>query len=510
LLGKGRGWAGAMLDVPRPAGKRIARFKHLALLLVLSAGSCAIHLQTGSIAGAAPYVFCLTLLLCFGIVSRAKGFASYHVSMVGIVEGYFILDYVIYGTMVCAQQFSKVPLGSTMQDAYSDGYWVGAASLLCFAVGVRICNWAQRDRVPLARTLRARETSICRTVFGVFVALGIVSLVVLLTDPNVRNELLYQHIGIVPAVGMGRYSAAVFILPSVAAALLYVSTVKRDGKAGSKFRRFLLAAMLVGLSLIHLAQGRRLMWLCALLLAVQFGHLGGLFRLRTWVVLVSIPGVIVTASYFEASKNTGLRDIASIPEKVAITSGDAILRMIQNSVGRFDTSAALIANRQQRGYYLGLTFVESVQSAMPSAMRGEERYNLRLELADLIYGPSRRNLMSEEGSLVAEAFANFGYAGALIVFLPLGYLCAYLDRRFQHVRSPIAAVGYAFALFRVGHHLVTVSHSALPLTVDLFVPWVVALLAMRLFAGRARAPRAVSRGPLAVPPNLVVIRAGRA
>jgi len=428
-------------------------------------------------------------------------------SLTGVVELYFLFDYFFDGTLVCAGQTSNVFLGTSMEEAWADGYWVATVSVLAFAVGVWLRSEGRLASQPTRAATPPYEARTCVVVFGFTVLAGILGLVMLLGDPSMRDHFFYEHIGLAPPVGMGRYSVALYVLPSAGVALWYTSTRIWGKRLRSAFWRAASVAALFGLSLIHLAQGRRLMWLCTILMALHLVKVAGVFRLKMWHVAASIPFILVVSSFVEAAKHTGMAAIATVPEmtSVSVTSKEAMLNMVNNSVSRFAVSADIIANRPNKGYYFGLSFLESLTGVLPASMRGEERYNMRNELGELIYGSSRVHLVSEEGSLIAEAYANLGYAGCVIVFLVLGYLCASLDLRFQNATTPLAAIGYAFALFRIGHHLVTVSHSSVPLTFDVFLPWVVALLLVKFHSPhRFDHSRALRRFSVLTPPRTEV------
>lgn len=460
------------------------------VLLLISMAASGVHLATGDLAGMAPHVFFFASVISFGFLIRPQSLSLHYVSLVGVVELYFLFDYVFYGTLVCALGRTKVPLGTPMGEAYSDGYWVATASVLSFAVGV----WLRSARRLPSRLAppRHNEGRICRMVFTFTVLAGLAGLVILMRDPATRDQFLYAHIGLAPAVGMGRYTAAVFVLPSAGVALWYTAT-----RALRKQRRFVSwriasGVALFGLSLIHLAQGRRLMWLCTVLMALHLVRLASGFRVKTWHVAVSVPCILVISTFVEASKNRGISDVMTASEGAVVNSQDAILAMVDNSMGRFDLSAAIIADRPNQGYYFGRSFLESLTAALPSSMREEQHSNLRYQLGRLIYGSAHADLVSQEGSLVAETYANLGYAGCIIVFLVLGYCCASLDLRFQNAPTPLAAIGYAFALCRIGHHLVTVSHSSMPLTFYLFAPWILSLLLVKLGSPHQQAQRSLA------------------
>ena len=149
--------------------------------------------------------------------------------------------------------------------------------------------------------------------------------------------------------------------------------------------------------------------------------------------------------------------------------------MVDNSVGRFDTTAALIVDRETLPYYYGETFLMAPLQVLPVSAGFERSRGVREELGELIYGAFDQGLVSQEASLVGELYANFGYFGVLAGFLFVGFGAAFLDGRCHHNRHPMVALGYGLCLFRAVHQLATASTSWFPLTFLAFVPWLCAI-----------------------------------
>jgi hypothetical protein len=160
--------------------------------------------------------------------------------------------------------------------------------------------------------------------------------------------------------------------------------------------------------------------------------------------------------------------------------------MVDNSVGRFDTTAALIVDRETQPYYYGETFLMAPLQILPVSAGFERSRGVREELGELIYGAFDQGLVSQEASLVGELYANFGYFGVMGGFLLVGFGAAFLDGRCHHSRHPIVALGYGLCLFRAVHQLATASTSWFPLTFLAFVPWLCAVAVAQVPWGTQR------------------------
>jgi hypothetical protein len=458
--------------------------------LVLVAG--AVHFANESPAGANAYLFFAVLLLSFGIYSRGMRHQNYWLSLTGLVEAWFIFDYCFYGTAVSVLQRSKTPLPASMDEAYSRTYLVGALAFLAFACGAYagfarsgISRSARAAARAMIATLRARRQAfrrvrLQRAVFLFFTIAGVLSIVVLLLDPESRQQLFFDHVGLSPREGMGRYTDLFFMLPTTALGLWYLSKPKR------RYSRILTMAGLFLIAALHLGCGRRLMWAGTMLLVFHLCKVRGIFTLRARYLVVAIPLVLLVSLWMEATKNIGWYSAADAIDIAALADGDKVFDMVDNSVGRFDTTAALIVDRETQPYYYGETFLMAPLQILPVSAGFERSRGVREELGELIYGAFDQGLVSQEASLVGELYANFGYFGVMGGFLLVGFGAAFLDGRCHHSRHPIVALGYGLCLFRAVHQLATASTSWFPLTFLAFVPWLCAVAVAQVPWGTQR------------------------
>ena len=462
------------------------------LIATLALIAVAVHFANGSPAGANAYLFFATLLLSFGIYSRGMRRQNYWLSLTGLVEAWFIFDYCVYGTAVSVLARSKAPLPTSMDEAYSNTYLVGALAFLAFAYGAhlgynrsRISRGARRAVRALIIAIRARRHAFSperlqHAVYFFFTAAGVLSIVVLLLDPESRQQLFFDHVGLSPRLGMGRYTSLLFMLPTTAVGLWYLSKPKlRRSRVLTMAGLFLIAA-------IHLGCGRRLMWAGTMLLVFHLCKVRGIFTLRARYLAVALPLVLLVSLWMEASKNIGWYAAADSIDLRALADGDKVFDMVDNSVGRFDTTAALIANRESLPYYYGETFLLAPLQVLPVSAGFQRSRGVREELGELIYGAFDQGLVSQEASLVGELYANFSYFGVLAGFLIVGFGAAFLDGRCHHNRHPIVALGYGLCLFRAVHQLATASTSWFPLTFLAFVPWLCAIAVTQVCWGSRR------------------------
>jgi hypothetical protein len=453
----------------------------VALVVTLVLVAIGVHFANGSPAGANAYLFFATLLVSFGIYSRGMRRQNYWLSLTGLVEAWFIFDYCFYGTAVSVLQRSKTPLPGSMDEAYSRTYLAGALAFLAFACGAhagfarsRIGSRARGAARALRASLRARRYAfrrerLQRAVFLVFTVAGLVSVLVLLADPESRQQLFFEHVGLSPREGMGRYASLFFMLPTTAVGLWYLSKPKR------RYSSILTMASLFLIAALHLGCGRRLMWACTMLLVFHLSKVRGIFTLRARYLVAAIPLALLVSLWMEATKNIGWYAAADAIDIRGLTDGDRVFDMVDNSAGRFDTTAALIADRETLPYYYGETFLMAPLQVLPVSAGFERSRGVREELGELIYGAFDQGLVSQEASLVGELYANFGYGGVLGGFVLVGFGAAFLDGRYHHSRHPIVALGYGLCLFRAVHQLATASTSWFPLTFLAFVPWLCAL-----------------------------------
>jgi hypothetical protein len=237
---------------------------------------------------------------------------------------------------------------------------------------------------------------------------------------------------------------------------------------------------------IPLGCGRRLMWAGTMLMVLHLSKVRGIFTLRARYLVVAIPLVLLVSLWMEATKNIGWYSAADAIDITALADGDKVFDMVDNSVGRFDTTAALIVDRETQPYYYGETFLMAPLQILPVSAGFERSRGVREELGELIYGAFDQGLVSQEASLVGELYANFGYFGVMGGFLLVGFGAAFLDGRCHHSRHPIVALGYGLCLFRAVHQLATASTSWFPLTFLAFVPWLCAVAVAQVPWGTQR------------------------
>src|ERR1022692_2637186 len=323
-----------------------------ALIATLALVGVAVHFANGSPAGANAYLFFAVLLLSFGIYSRGMRRQNYWLSLTGLLEAWFLFDYCAYGTAVSVLGRSKTPLPGSMDEAYSRTYLVGALAFLAFACGAhvgfarsRITRGTRSAVRALIAALRARRYAfrrerLQRAVFLFFTVAGVLSIVVLLLDPESRQQLFYEHVGLSPREGTGRYADLFFMLPTTAVGLWYLSKPRR------RYSRVLTMAGLFLIAALHLGCGRRLMWASTMLLVLHLCKVRGIFTLRARYLVAALPLVLLVSLWMEATKNIGWYEAADAIDIRALTDGDKVFDMVDNSVGRFDTTAALILNRE--------------------------------------------------------------------------------------------------------------------------------------------------------------------
>ena len=443
-----------------------------ALIFMLAIAAAAVHYANGSPAGLNAYLFSGALLAVFGVYGRGMQGRNYWLSLTGLAEAWFLFDYCLYGTALAVLGRSKAPLAASMEDAYSRAYLVGTLALIAFACGAYLGGL--RPPGPERKLCGRKAITIARGVFLLFTMAGVASVIVLLLDPESRQQLLFEHVGLAPRVGMGRYTALLFMLPTTAVGLWYLSGRVRP------YSRWLTMAGLFLIAALHLGYGRRLMWAGTMLLIFHLLKVRGILTLRARYLAAALPLVVLISVWMEASKNLGWYTAADRIEISRLADGNKVLDMVDNSVGRFDTTAALIANRGSLPYYYGKTFLMAPLQVLPVSAGFEHSRGVREELGELIYGAFGQGLVSQEASLVGELYANFSYFGVMAGFLAVGFGAAFLDARYHHSRHPLVALGYGLCLFRAIHQLATASTSWFPLTFLAFLPWLCAVAAARL------------------------------
>lgn len=443
--------------------------------IAIAAGAA--HYACGSPAGMPAYLFFGTLPLVAAFYGPALRGRNYWLSLTGLVEAWFIFDYCIYGTALSVLGRSKTPMPVLLDEAYSHGYLVGALALAAFACGASMIRWR-----TLQHTVAGSSPRIT-LVFLLFTIAGVTGAVMLLLDPESRRQLLFEHVGLLPREGMGRYTALLFMLPTTAAGLWYLLSSRRPhSRIFAMTGLFLVAA-------IHLGYGRRLMWAGTVLMIFHLLKVRGIFTLRVRHLAAALPLVLLLSIWLEAGKNQGWVSEVDRFDIRELAAGNRLLAMVDNSVGRFDTTAALIAGRESLPYYYGGTFLLAPLQALPVSAGLPRSLGVREELGELIYGAFGRGMVSQEASLVGELYANFGYFGVLAGCLAVGIAAGFLDARCHDNPEPLVAIGYGLCLFRVVHHLGTASTSWFPLTLWAFLPWLCAVAVSRAWR-RGREPGA--------------------
>ena len=437
-----------------------------ALIITIAALAAAAHYRFSSPAGWPAYLFLAAMLLVTTFYSRGMRGRNYWLSLTGLIEAWFIFEYGLYGTAIAALGRSKIPLPVPLDHAYARAYLVGTLALVAFACGAHIAF--AKPRAP--GTGHAAPST---GVFVLFVLAGAGSLIVLLADPVSRQQLLYEHVGIIPRVGMGRYTALVFMLPTTAISLWYLSAPKRH------YSRLLIMAGLFALAALHLGYGRRLMWAGAMLMVFHLLKLRGIFTFRPRYLLIAAPVILIVSAWVEAGKNVGWTMAVECIPLHDLARPEMLVNMVDHSFGRFDFTAALIANRDFQPYHRGRTFLLAPLQVLPVSAGLPRSLGVREELGELIYGSFGQSMVSQEVSLVGELYANFSFAGVLLGFFAVGFGAAYLDVRCHDSAAPAVAIGYGLCLFRVIHQLATASTSWVPLTLLAFAPWLIAVAVTR-------------------------------
>ncbi len=445
----------------------------MALLVTIAVIAAAVHYSNGSPAGLSPYAFLAVMPLACSIYSRGMGGRNYWLSLTGLVEAWFVFDYCAYGTALAVLGRSKTPLPASLDDAYSRSYLVGLLAVTAFSCGAHL-GFTQGAFPARIKTLGAGIRKPMRAVFLLFTLAGVASLIVILLDDDSRQRLFFEHVGLSPREGMGRYTSLSFMLPTTAVGWWLLSRPNRH-RSGP-----LAVAGLFLLAAIHLGFGRRLMWASTLLLIFHLLKVQRIFTLRFHHFVVAVPLVLLVSGWMEASKNLGWYTAVDRIQFRDLADADKVFDMVDNSVGRFDTTAALIVNRDCLPYYNGATFLLAPLQLLPVSAGMERSRGVREELGELIYGSFGQGLVSQEASLVGELYANFSYLGVFTGFLVVGFAAAFLDARCHHSREPMVAIGYGLCLFRAVHQLATASTSWFPLTFLAFLPWLCAVAAARL------------------------------
>jgi hypothetical protein len=372
-------------------------------------------------------------------------------------------------------------LQSLPVEAYNEAYLAGVAAvlgvLLSSFVRIREVQYRATTTAPADERQRIRIAAI---VFACFSLAGMASLIVLLKDDEVYSQLMYQQIAVSVRAGLGRYSALVYMLPTTLIGTWFLFTYNlRPGP--SAMRRVTLVVVPLVISLLHLVQGRRLVWLATVIMALHLLSRRGLLRVRLWWAVPLSCAALLAFVWVGSTKNTGFVGIAGsgavgleLPEvRPALTS-------LHDGGGRFDIDAALIAARNDRGFFWGTTFLQAPLYLLPKSLNLARPLGIREDIGRILYGDVQFDLVSQEPSAVSELYCNFGYPGVLIGFFLLGVLCKAIDSRWAESLDPIATIGYGLCLFRLPHHLVTSANSWFGLSVLAFVPLILTAVAIGL------------------------------
>ncbi len=476
-------WSGSPLLQQRVTRTGIAgAVGHGAILVTLCGWAAVTQYRNGSLAGPFAYLFLASCVVTFGMLIPLTR-PAHLVSLRGVVEMWFLLDYVVYGTLLCSGVPPKIPLPVTADDAYSQSYLTGTLALISWGIGARLgIGAAARDLVPtrLSEAWERPRVKILAFVFTLAFLMSIYGLAVLVSDAGIRQAILFRQFGLTPPPGMGRYSSLFFILPSTGVALVYLATLLLSTR--SRAVRVTAVVLCGLLSAVHMIQGRRLMCVLTLLMAGYLLRKSGALRLRLWYAVPALLFLVPASLYFEQNKNAGWMTAQSVSTRDLFDT-DRLAQTFQNSVGRFDITAAVMASRPQYGYYHGQTFLDSFLHALPTSLVPDRPLGIGQEIGELIYNNFGIRLVTQAGSLVAELDANFGFAGILCGFLLLGWLAARMDAAAE-VAGPLGAVGYALVLFRFPHHLVVASYAGTPLTLWALAPFLAAVILIGLTARR--------------------------
>ncbi|MCL5746280.1 MAG: hypothetical protein M1541_20505, partial [Acidobacteria bacterium] len=433
-------------------------------MLLLCGGSACVQYSAGSPGGLPGYLCLASVFVVTTLLAESKAPAEYFLSLSGLVELWLVLEYVVYATFVSTTGLTKVPTAGSPEESYRLAYLAGAAAVAGFGCGLLLARRGRRESDAAMNMNEdqaglCREAVIVRRVMFAFVLAGIFGLYVLVSDPNIRQQLLYERIGFHVPAGMGRYVGMVFILPTTAVAYWYAAFY--DRRFHRRWSRAWSIGLLLAISLMHLLQGRRLIWICTVIMIFHLLRLDRsecgrdtLFRLRGWHIALAMPLLLLAFAGVETSRNRGwlvMPDQMNVQEWLP---GERIVETLHNAVGRFDVSAAMAESRDYYGYLYGRTFGEAPLQALPLSMRPPGLPVLRRELGELIYNSFLAHLVSQEVSLPAELHANFGMAGVFLGMALVGWSTARLDAKIGRSHSPLGAIGYGLCLFRVTHHLV--------------------------------------------------------
>jgi hypothetical protein len=449
------------------------------LVIILAAASMLVHVLAGSPAGFGVYVFAASLLLAFVLMGSLRTSASVPaLSLTNVLWAWLVFEYLLDGSAVSVLGVTSAALRSLPADAYSRAYLAGTAAVIGLLLSSFTQNGMVRRSVRTALADERRRIRIAELVFGCFGVAGVVSLIVLLKDEEVYGRLLYQNMGLAPRAGLGRYSGLVFILPTTLIATWFLLT-NRSRPHRSVLVNAILVSVPFGISLLHLAQGRRLVWAGTVMMALHILQRRRLARLRLWWVVAGICVALPLFNWVGVNRSTGLADVFQ-PGVVSVPLFEiqSTLTTLHDGAGRFDITAALIQDRDQKGFYWGATLLQAPLFLLPVALGRPRPLGIHEDIGRILYGDMHVDLVSQAPSAVAELYCNFGYAGVVIGFFLLGALCKMIDGRWARSCDPIAGIAYGLCLFRLPHHLVTAASVWFGLTVFAFSPLILTAVAI--------------------------------
>ena len=160
-----------------------------ALITALAGAAAVVHYANGSPAGWTAYLFLAAVPVLSGIYASGLRGCNYWLSLTGLVEAWFLLDYCFYGTAVALLQRSKTPLPTSLDDAYSSGYAIGIIALAAFAAGAYFGFAAPRSPDSAPQVSSFVSPGVWR-IFFVFTAAGVASIVILLLDGESRRQVV--------------------------------------------------------------------------------------------------------------------------------------------------------------------------------------------------------------------------------------------------------------------------------------------------------------------------------
>jgi glycosyltransferase involved in cell wall biosynthesis len=202
-------------------------------------------------------------------------------------------------------------------------------------------------------------------------------------------------------------------------------------------REYLAPLLIAGLYvclLVPTGQRGFVIALGAILLAILVGNrfislpqLGGIAALAIFLIGLS------QAARNEATE-TGSLSIGGFVERIA-PSGWKDLYASQ--IASFNWTVLVAANRDQLD--IGNSFVDSLAKPVPRSIYPDKSQGFGTEFTERVYPGAAEQQVSFATPLFSEVDYNFGVLGVIVVFLLLGGLCAFAERRFADRAPPAVA-----------------------------------------------------------------------